>query len=448
MQAAPSRNAPCPCGSGRRYKECHGRLDAAAAPLPTKAQTLAEQALAAQQARRLEQAERLYREALTLDPNHADALHMLGVVRLERGDALEALTLILRATELTDWRYPAFLHNLGLALARCLSGDEPVEHLLGEVGRRYRTEGVQGSLREPRAVGLVSVLVPSFNHGRFIEQAIESVFAQTWRELELVVIDDGSRDDSPERLRALERRSPIPFRLVLRENRGAAATLNEAARLARGQWLHPVNSDDVLPPERIERMVEAVAARGHDWGFGRVECLDAQGRPIDPLADPRVFAFYGMQSEIGLAETVSECFLTANVAISTGNLFFSRALFERIGGFREDERWHHDWSFALAACFEAEPQYVPTATYRYRLHETNTISEAAAARLAEVARLLPPFFERVFAGGAPNPWAPDARRWGAGLVARLLSSGAGRYVPRERIQALAREVLARLGENV
>ncbi|MFN3629857.1 MAG: glycosyltransferase, partial [Casimicrobiaceae bacterium] len=390
MKPPASRNAPCPCGSGRRYKECHGALGRPASSPAPNADALAHAGLAAQQARRLDEAESLYRQALALRPDFPDVLHMLGVVRMERGDPAEAIGLILRALEQMAWQFPEAMHNLGLALGRALAGDGALDFGLGEIGRRYRSEGVQGGRAaagptRPR----VSVLVPCFNHARFIEGALDSVFAQTYPEIEIIAIDDGSRDDTPNRLAAIAARAPRPMRVICRDNRGAAATLNEAAGLARGEWLQPLNSDDRLPPDRIERMVEAVAARGHSWGFGRVRTIDAQGEPIDPLSDARVFAFVCSQSEIGFAETVGECFLTRNAAISSGNLFISRALFERVGGFGH-ERWHHDWRFCLEAVFEAEPQYVQDAGYDFRLLESNPIAEARVARLAEVAQMLPP----------------------------------------------------------
>lgn len=449
MKPPASRNAPCPCGSGRRYKDCHGALGApktpAACPTPSPdADAIAQAGLSAQLARRLEEAEAHYRQALALRPQFPDVLHMLGVVRMERGDPAEAIRFILSALETMHWDFPEALHNLGLALGRAFARGGALDFGLGELGRRYRSEGVQGS-RAGASLGptrpLVSVLVPCFNHERFVEEALDSVFAQTYPEIEVIAIDDGSSDGTPKRLTRIAERAPRPMRVLCRENHGAGATLNEAARLARGAWLQPLNSDDRLPPERIERLVAAVAARGHLWGFGRVRSIDADGAPIDPLTDSRVFHFTCSQSEIGLAETVGECFLTRNGAISTGNLFISRALFERLRGFG-DERWHHDWRFCLEALFEAEPQYVPEAGYDYRLHDSNTIAEAREARLAEVARMLPPLIDRVFQGPATNPWAPQADHWGPAFMARLLASGAGRYVPPARLKRLAERALA------
>jgi tetratricopeptide (TPR) repeat protein len=94
VQPPASRNALCPCGSGRRYKECHGALGpiAPAAPDPRLVA-----ALAAQQAGRLDEAAAGYEAVLADAPDEFDALHMLGVVHFQRREFERALTLIDRA---------------------------------------------------------------------------------------------------------------------------------------------------------------------------------------------------------------------------------------------------------------------------------------------------------------------------------------------------------------
>lgn len=121
-----SRNDPCPCGSGKRYKACHGAVAVAPAsvvhdPLPA----IMGAALTAQTSGELIAAERLYRQALGIDPNQADCLHMLGVVRLQRLDLIEAKSLIAQAGELVGWQIPSFRHNYGHVLSSFLSARDP-----------------------------------------------------------------------------------------------------------------------------------------------------------------------------------------------------------------------------------------------------------------------------------------------------------------------------------
>ena len=207
-------------------------------------------ALEAQQSRRLDDAERLYREAIALAPDSADALHMLGVIRYERRDYAEAKALILRALDLTGWRFPSFRHNLGLVIARANDGDG-----IGFVHARqrewyasHRAKRRPPDERAPR----VAVLIRAYNHARYVEAALESVFAQTYRNVEIVLIDDGSTDGTADVARRTLERSPFPHRMIHRDNRGAAQALNEAFELASAPYVNVLNSDDAFEPLRLQ----------------------------------------------------------------------------------------------------------------------------------------------------------------------------------------------------
>ena len=102
---------------------------------------------------------------------------------------------------------------------------------------------------------LVTVFVPSYNHGRYIGQTIDAIARQTYRPIELIVIDDGSRDDSPARLKELA--TTTDMRLVLKSrNAGVVKALNEGLELARGKYFAPCASDDWWHPEKIAEQVQ------------------------------------------------------------------------------------------------------------------------------------------------------------------------------------------------
>jgi Tfp pilus assembly protein PilF len=111
--SAPRRNEPCHCGSGKRYKDCHGKIGADAGPPGVDA--LLQRALAAHQQGRIDEAERGYREALERDPAHAVPTHYLGLVAWQRGD-LAMAEREMRAGIAADARIPDFHNNLGLLL--------------------------------------------------------------------------------------------------------------------------------------------------------------------------------------------------------------------------------------------------------------------------------------------------------------------------------------------
>lgn len=116
--------------------------------------------------------------------------------------------------------------------------------------------------RAGRAMGepLVSVVLPVFNGARYIEAAVRSVLAQSYANLDLLVIDDGSTDDTASILQRLGR-DDGRVRVISRENRGLIPTLNEGLQAARGQLVARMDADDICYPERIAQQVAAFRAR-------------------------------------------------------------------------------------------------------------------------------------------------------------------------------------------
>lgn len=135
--------------------------------------------------------------------------------------------------------------------------------------------------------GGVSVVVPSYNHARFVERALRSVFAQTLSPAELLVIDDGSADRSPALIERVLRDCPVPAELVARENRGLCATLNEGlARSQRGRYFAYLGSDDLWLPGFLAARVAALEARPRAvLAYGHAYLIDEATRVVDCTAD-------------------------------------------------------------------------------------------------------------------------------------------------------------------
>jgi glycosyltransferase involved in cell wall biosynthesis len=428
--STPSRNQPCPCGSGRRYKECHGALGAGGAP----ARALMNEALEHQRARRLDDAERLYREALSILPDEPDALSMLSVIRYERGDLVDAKALAIRALDLTGWAIPTMRHNLSLIVAA--EADREGDAAAALRARYREFLAARCGSRRPSSP-LVSVVVPSYNHARFVEQAIRSVYAQSYRAIELVVVDDGSADGSPAIIERCLRDSPFPQRLVAQANRGAPAAINEGLRQARGAFVNLLNSDDVFEPERIERMVDAIAGTDSDWGFSAIRIVDGEGGPADPFADRRAYDLLRSVHAVPFRDSVGFALLAENAAVSSGNLFFSRRLAAALEGFR-DHRFNHDWDFCLRAMQKAEPVFVEEPLYRYRLHGANTIMASPEGARAEAAAICRDYLRWATSVAAPeNPFAPSVAAWGALFVNAVLREGMGHLIDVEALRQLA-----------
>lgn len=423
-----SRNAICSCGSGKRFKHCCGGENPGSPPTAAL-DNLMNAALAHQRRGDHVAAEALYRQALAIRPDEPDCLHMLGVICLETGRSDEAFETVYRALSLTQWRIDAMRHNMGLILARRLADADATRDTQRQYTEHCRLRDVNRIDANP----LVTVVVPSYNHSRWIQQALDSVYAQTYRRLELIVIDDGSTDGSAAVIREHLANCPFPCRFIARENRGAAVTINEGVALARGEYINVLNSDDRFTDTRISTMVEGIACRAAEWGFGEITFVDAVGAEINPLEDRRVFALIGRMNSRSALETLGAAFLDFNHAISTGNLFFRKSFFEHLGRFR-DYRYNHDWDFCLRATLASEPIFVPRNTYAYRLHDHNTITESKSGQgpRKEASEILSDYFASATQGPAPsNRFAPTIHAWGAKFFHWIMQSGSADLLPVE-----------------
>ncbi|HTH51476.1 MAG TPA: glycosyltransferase [Pyrinomonadaceae bacterium] len=133
----------------------------------------------------------------------------------------------------------------------------------------------------------VSVVVPSYNHAKFVERTLRSIYRQTLAPFELIVIDDGSHDESVAVIERVLQDAPFPARLIARENRGLSATLNEAfAQTVDSRFFAYIGSDDVWLPEFLERRVKLLEERPEAvLAYGNAYSIDADDRIIDSTVD-------------------------------------------------------------------------------------------------------------------------------------------------------------------
>ena len=223
---------------------------------------------------------------------------------------------------------------------------------------------------------LISVLMPAYNHESYVRFAVDSVLSQTYSNLELIAIDDASRDKT---WAVLSEYDDPRIRLVKHDvNQGAHSTLNEAMKMARGQYLAILDSDDIYQPERLERLLaEAERLTGNDTLiFSDVTFIDSAGETVGE--HPRAVGYQTLRARCAELPAAN-WFLTGNSAIGTSNFFFSRALAEKVGAFTP-LRYTHDWDWALRASLYQAPIWLREPLLSYRVHDANTLSEDDAWR--------------------------------------------------------------------
>jgi alpha-1,3-rhamnosyltransferase len=168
---------------------------------------------------------------------------------------------------------------------------------------------------------LVSVIIASYNHGPYIEASIESVLAQTYPNIELLVIDDGSTDDSVERIQRLQQIHGFDFRV--QKNQGLSRTLNETIARARGELITPFGSDDVMLPQRLALQVAYLQGKP-EVGIcaGNIEEIDASGHS---RGAPRPLQLRRLDFD--------DVFLNRQPGAPAPTLLFRREALAKVGGF-------------------------------------------------------------------------------------------------------------------
>jgi glycosyltransferase involved in cell wall biosynthesis len=212
-------------------------------------------------------------------------------------------------------------------------------------------------------MSLVSVIIPCFNSAAWLQETLDSVTAQTYPQLEVILVDDGSTDSTPDIIRQFEAASSLPVKTVFGPNHGAASARNTGLARAAGDYIQFLDADDLLLPEAIEQKVATLQnsdadvaytdwqklQEQHPGKFEQGECVTRSIEDVDP--DP----------EIALFTT----FWAPPVA-----LLYTRGIVEKIGGWKQHLAPIEDARYMLDALFNgARFVHVPRTLALYRLFD-------------------------------------------------------------------------------
>lgn len=126
--------------------------------------------------------------------------------------------------------------------------------------------------------GLVSIIMPSWNTGRFIEETIDSVIAQTYTNWELLIVDDCSTDNTDELVANYKDKRIKYFKN--KKNSGAAFARNRAMREAKGEWIAFLDSDDLWTPDKLEHQINFMRKNEYNLSFTEYEKIDEESKKL------------------------------------------------------------------------------------------------------------------------------------------------------------------------
>jgi glycosyltransferase involved in cell wall biosynthesis len=271
----------------------------------------------------------------------------------------------------------------------------------------------------PGAGPEVAIVIPCYRYAHLLPDAVRSAVAQTWTELRIVIVDDGSPDAVAQVAGALAAEFPSRrIELVRQGNAGLAAARNAGIRATSSPFVLPLDADDRLAPDAVERLVTALQDGGADVATPLGRTFGDEDRPLVTLPVTRRRLLAG------------NCLVYASM--------FRRSLFDRVGGYATNCVGYEDWDLWLGALERgARFVHVPHELFGYRKHGPTMLAasdrRALALRAAIVAnhpRLYPRWRVRLAerllrAGSRPSLWLR------CGALATLLLDGRLRLFRRQ-----------------
>jgi glycosyltransferase involved in cell wall biosynthesis len=207
---------------------------------------------------------------------------------------------------------------------------------------------------------LVSVLCLSYNQKKFVEEAIQSVFNQTYPFIQLIVLDDGSSDGSAQTItRFLGDKASVVF-LINETNQGYTKSLNKALSYATGEFIVDLAADDILMPTRVEDGVSALVKAGAKFGvnFSDAEIIAEDGR------------FLGVHSEKYPHQSIPQGDVYKDIVrryfICPPTMLFRKSVIDHLGGY-DDSLAFEDFDFLVRAARDFHFCYTPKPLVKRRL---------------------------------------------------------------------------------
>jgi glycosyltransferase involved in cell wall biosynthesis len=225
---------------------------------------------------------------------------------------------------------------------------------------------------------LVSVVCPAYNCERFIEPALDSVFAQSHRPIEVIVVDDGSTDSTAELVKGYHE-----VRYLNQTNRGPSAARNCGIRAARGEFVAFLDLDDLWIPEKLAKQVAALESCPEaGLSFSDMRLFDSAGQ--DRLT---MFQKYRLTAEYFGHDSVVDRAVAKLVTVNfipTSSVLARKSALTQVGGFDEQFRKSEDWDLWLRIALRRPILYTLELLALKRVHDVNTSRDAEGMNVASL----------------------------------------------------------------
>lgn len=225
----------------------------------------------------------------------------------------------------------------------------------------------------------VSVIIPTYNSAKYVVEAVESVLAQTYKDFEVIVIDDGSTDETEQ----VMRRYQTPVRYIRQQNGGVAVARNRGIAESCGKYVAFLDADDTWLPHKLERQLEALRQQSpHRACYSAFTVVDSELNPM------------GISRSQRQGKALEDLLMRGNVIGSICTVVCERSLFENIGGFDPELSQCADWDMWVRLAAKTEFLYLDEPLVTYRQHGSNMsrnapLLEADSLRVLEKGFAMP-----------------------------------------------------------
>lgn len=228
---------------------------------------------------------------------------------------------------------------------------------------------------------LVSVIIPCYNHQAYIQDSIQSILDQTYANIELIVIDDGSKDQSVTKIEEMLEQCKTRFEYVYfntRANKGLCATLNEALQLCKGKYVSIIASDDKMLPQKTQIQVEYLESNPSIVGvFAGIELIDKNNQIMEQhVSEKTTYSFNDIILNLHDLPTLTQ--------------MFHLDVIREAGGYDESIKVE-DWYMLLKLTKDQKKLvYIPTVLCQYRIHD-ESFSQDGLKMALEMKKVIAPY---------------------------------------------------------
>lgn len=237
---------------------------------------------------------------------------------------------------------------------------------------------------------LISVLIPSYNHENFVQDTIKSIINQTYKNIELIVVDDGSKDNTWAKIQEMESECKDRFvnvHIETKQNEGTCKTFNRLLNLSNGEYVYIIASDDLAKPEAIEKEFNFLNKNpNYALCVGNNEYINSEGKRIyqkqdlqytTNIEDAAFYTFadlYQLNKQLDFKSSKFGEYDTLYLGNYIPNGYLIRkSIFEKTGLFTPEAPLE-DYYLMLQISKYAKMKYIDEILFSYRQHSTNTVN--------------------------------------------------------------------------